>query len=606
MKILIVEDDRAASAALYELIHAHHCSADIADDGLAGLALAEQCEYDVIVIDVQLPKLDGISLCRQLRERGYSNSILILTAHDATVDRVAGLDAGADDYMAKPYEPTELLARMRSLARRSKAVTTAQVTWENLCLDSTANAVSSGQQTIHLTPKEYCLLELFIYNPQRIFSRSAILDKLWDFTESPGEQTVCTHIKCVRQKLRAAGVRDPIETVHGLGYRLRPPQTAVTTTTKASQQKIQAKTARIWEKFKGKFLEQVLSLAQAAALLRHNQLTPAVQEQARHDAHSLAGSLGIFGFMTGSRLAKQMENIWRSTAPISIADARLLANLAASLQQELRQTLALPINPTADTYQPTILIIDEDLAFADRLRSEALLWGFQVEVATNLSLAKQSIDHHAPDVILLDLSGADAPTSSLQLLQKLVQRVPRIPIVAFTGQSNIAQRLALMEAGGHLFLEKPLAAATAMSAVSNVLHQQQQPHCNRVLIVDDDPIILARLAELLEPHGVDVTSLPSTQQFWEVLQTKRPNLLILDSEMPDYQGADLCKVVRSDGQWQDLPIVFLSAHDDHEQIDRAFLAGADDYWSKSIAPTTLVHNILRRLKKEGFQPQPSA
>jgi DNA-binding response OmpR family regulator/HPt (histidine-containing phosphotransfer) domain-containing protein len=356
MKILIVEDDRVTSQLLYELIEAHHCSANVAEDGLAGFTMAEQCEYDVIMIDVILPKLDGISLCRQLRESGYQNSILILTANDQTIDLVEGLDAGADDYMVKPYNPMELLARMRALCRRGRVAATAQIIWENLCLDSTSNSVTSGDQTIRLTAKEYCLLELFLYNPKQIFSRSAILDKLWDFTESPGEQTVCTHIKCMRQKLRAAGVRDPIETVNGLGYRLRAPQESSNTKNITDQpsdrQKVAVKIVQIWEKFKDNFGGQVIVLKEANKLLIDDRLTIEQRDQARRAAHSLAGSLGIFGFMAGSQLAKKIESFWQSTAAISMAEAQLLDNLVAALQQELQQTITVLTEPIVDTYQP--------------------------------------------------------------------------------------------------------------------------------------------------------------------------------------------------------------------------------------------------------------
>jgi DNA-binding response OmpR family regulator/HPt (histidine-containing phosphotransfer) domain-containing protein len=352
MKILIVEDDRVTSQLLCELIEAHHCSANVAEDGLAGFTMAEQCEYDVIMIDVILPKLDGISLCRQLRESGYQNSILILTANDQTIDLVEGLDAGADDYMVKPYDPMELLARMRALCRRGRVAATAQIIWENLCLDSTSNSVTSGDQTIRLTAKQYCLLELFLYNPQQIFSRSAILDKLWDFTESPGEQTVCTHIKCVRQKLRAAGVRDPIETVNGLGYRLRVPQEFSDTKITTDRQKVAVKIVQMWEKFKDNFGGQVIVLKEANKLLVEDQLTIEQRDQARHAAHSLAGSLGIFGFMAGSQLAKKIERLWQSTTAISMAEAQLLDTLVAALQQELHQTITVLKQPIVDTYQP--------------------------------------------------------------------------------------------------------------------------------------------------------------------------------------------------------------------------------------------------------------
>jgi DNA-binding response OmpR family regulator/HPt (histidine-containing phosphotransfer) domain-containing protein len=356
MKILIVEDDHITSQLLLELIEAHYCLADVAEDGLIGFTMAEQYEYDVIVIDVILPKLDGISLCRQLRESGYQNSILILTANDQTIDRVEGLDAGADDYLVKPYEPSELMARIRALCRRGRVAATAQINWENLCLDSTSNSVSSSDQAIRLTAKEYCLLELFLYNPQRIFSRSAIIDKLWDFTESPGEQTICTHIKCVRQKLRAAGVRDPIETVNGLGYRLRVPQESSDTKNITDQPSVRQQVAvnivQIWEKFKDNFGGQVIVLKEANKLLVDDRLTIEQRAQARRAAHSLAGSLGIFGFRTGSQLAKKIERLWQSTTTISMAEAQLLDNLVAALQQELQQTITALKQPIVDPSQP--------------------------------------------------------------------------------------------------------------------------------------------------------------------------------------------------------------------------------------------------------------
>jgi DNA-binding response OmpR family regulator len=612
MKILIVEDDQATSEVLHGLIETTHGSADIAGDGLAGLALAEQCEYDVIVVDVTLPKLDGISLCRQLRERGYQNSILILTANNQTSDRVQGLDAGADDYLVKPYEPAELLARIRALSRRGKVATTAQITWENMCLDASRNEVTNGDKIINLTAKEYCLLELFLHNPQRIFSRSAILDKLWDFSESPGEQTVCTHIKCVRQKLKAAQVNDPIETVHGLGYRRRSPQ-PTTIIPDSALDIIPAKIDRIWEKFQDKFLAQVSILDQAAILLQEQQLTTEQQTQARYAAHSLAGSLGIFGFAKGSQLAKEIENTLQSVIPISLTIAGSMAKLIAALQQELtqREPIQTPnvansvSNLTLSNYQPAILIIDEDLVFSDRLRLEAISWELRVEVATNVSSAKQSMERYTPDVILLDLSGAASPVIDLNLLQELTQR--RIPMVAFTSTNldcrwNIDDRLALLAAGSCIFLEKTQSFAAVFSAVNSVLQRQQVLHHNRVMVVDDDPLILAKLGELLRPYGIDVVLLSDIKQFWEVLNSQCPNLLIIDLEMPDYQGTDLCKIVRSDLHWQDLPIVFLSAHQDQAQIDQAFLAGADDYLSKFTAPKTLVQNVLCRLKKGGFQP----
>jgi DNA-binding response OmpR family regulator len=609
MKILIVEDDRSVSAVFNEQTAIDHCSVDVVDDGLTGLARAQQHEYDVIVIDMTLPQLDGINLCRQLRERGYQNSILMLTATEQVSDRVQSIDAGADDYMVKPYAPDELLFKTHSLSnsKRGQMPATTHITWENLCLDVTRNIFSSQEKEINLTAKEYCLLELFLYNPQRIFSRSSILHKLWDFSISPSQQIVSDHVENVRRRLQDASVNDPIETVHGLGYRLRAPQTCSVTAT--AEQQITAKTNRIWEKFKDKFLAQVIVLQQAAELLQQHQLTSDQQLRACHAANNLAGSLSTFGFMNGSQLAKQCESILQSVVPISLSEVRLLRNLVTSLQQELSRNLASQAAPATPVYQPTILMIDQDLAFADRLRREATIGGLKVELATDFQIARRSMEQHSPDVILLDLSCVATPENSFPLLKELTQRIPHIPVVCFTKPDNLEQtwnineRLALMT-NGCILLEKPQPVSAVLNVINSVLQRQQSPYQHRVMVVDDNPLILTKLAELLNPHRIEVVPLHNIQQFWEVLNTKRPHLLIIDPEIPGYQDINFFKAVRNDPQWQDLPIIALSAHDDQEQREQAFLAGADDYLSKFIAPQTLVHHVLCRLKKAGLPPVP--
>jgi DNA-binding response OmpR family regulator len=182
VKILLVEDDRMQRAALAKVLEAQRYLLDLATDGQMGLDLATAVEYDLVLLDVQLPKLDGIGLCRQLRSQGYSKPILLMTANDADADVVAGLEAGADDYISKPCAPEVLLARLRTLLRRSGAIARSATTsaeefiWDTLRLDADTGRVTIGEQAIALTATEYNLLELFLRHPNRIFSRSAILD----------------------------------------------------------------------------------------------------------------------------------------------------------------------------------------------------------------------------------------------------------------------------------------------------------------------------------------------------------------------------------------------------------------------------------------------
>jgi len=222
VKILLVEDDEQIAEALVDALTHQHYAVDLAADGETGGKMVEVFTYDLLLLDVMLPKLDGISLCQQLRTQGYSMPILLLTAKDASTDKVIGLDAGADDYVVKPFNLQELLARIRALMRRGSESLPPILEWGGLHLNPNTCFVTYGTHPLTLTPKEYALLELLLRHSRRVLSRSAILEHLWSTEEPPFEDAVKTHIKGIRQKLKAVGASaDLIETVYGIGYRLK-------------------------------------------------------------------------------------------------------------------------------------------------------------------------------------------------------------------------------------------------------------------------------------------------------------------------------------------------------------------------------------------------
>jgi DNA-binding response OmpR family regulator len=195
---------------------------DVVNDGEVAWGWAEALKYDLIVLDVTLPKLDGVSLCRRLRERNCAVPVLMLTARDTIADKITGLDAGADDYVVKPFDLQELMARVRALLRRGSTTPEAGLTWGKLHLNSATYEVSYSGHPLQLTPKEYALLELLVSSGRRVLSRAGMIDRIWSLDHQPTEETVKSHIKSLRQKLKAAGApEDLIETVHGLGYRLK-------------------------------------------------------------------------------------------------------------------------------------------------------------------------------------------------------------------------------------------------------------------------------------------------------------------------------------------------------------------------------------------------
>lgn len=223
MKILLVEDDDRIALPLVEALTDQHYAVDVADDGELGWDYLESSPYSLVVLDIMLPRLDGIQFCRRMRQRDLATPVLMLTACDTSTAKVQGLDAGADDYVVKPFDLAELLARIRALLRRGTIHLSPILSWGPLQLDPSARQVAFEAQPLALTPKEYQLLELFLRHPQHTFSRHDILNHLWAVEETPGAETVKVHMRGLRQKLQKAGAAaDLIETVYGLGYRLNP------------------------------------------------------------------------------------------------------------------------------------------------------------------------------------------------------------------------------------------------------------------------------------------------------------------------------------------------------------------------------------------------
>jgi DNA-binding response OmpR family regulator len=616
MKILLVEDDEPTAWALEKALKEHHYTVNLATDGQTGLELATSFDYDLILLDFLLPKLDGISLCRQLRLQGYQKPILLLTAKDSNADIVRGLDAGADDYVIKPYNNKELMARIRALLRRGNTPVTSVLTWGELRVNPVLAEVTFREQPISLTPKEYSLLQLFLRNPQRIFSRSAIIDSLWSLDDSPTENAVTVHIKDLRQKLRASGATEEIiETVYGLGYRLKalpkPSQPTLANSTtasiKASQTHSPSKELdsvnKVLERFRPTFAQRVAGLERTTSELLSGDLSDDLRQTARQDAHKLAGSLGTFGYPEGSKLARQIEHLLMGQGTLGEEEASQFKQLVSALGQELTKppvVFTAELIPVAQAIRA--LLIDDDIALAERLRAEAVACKVEMAIATNWTTAKQAIAQTPPDVVLLDLTFSKRSQDGLTLLRELTEQFPRLPVLVFTGRDNLAERVAVSRLGGRGFLHKPVEPKQVFTAIAQVLSPTQTADA-KVMLVDDDPVALTTLSSLLQPWGFQVTSLENPQQFWDVLTATQPNLLILDLEMPTFSGIDLCQVVRLDPQWGDLPILVVTAHTDAESLQQVFAAGADDFIGKPVVGPELVTRVISRIERVRFRQQ---
>lgn len=603
MKILLVEDDEIEAMLLKDVLSNHHYSVDVAENGQAGLDLATSYEYDLILIDWQLPILDGISLCRQLRSQRLQKPILLLTARNSSTDIVAGLDAGADDYIAKPPDIPQLLARIRALLRRGNTCVTLPIlSWENLCLNPISGEVTYEKQPLHLTPKEYSLLELFLRNPKRVFNRSTIVDRLWSFTDSPAESAVTTHIKDLRQKLKAGGMTvDIIETVYGFGYRLKSPQQQQLEVKLVEHQQSLTKVNRVIEQFRHTLREQVAVLSQVKTAVQSGSISYELQQYAKQEAHKLAGSLGTFGYSQGSILAQEIEDLLARLHSKEQPETLQLQQLIVALEQELAKTPTPIANRAiANLALNKVLVIDDDVALTLQLQAEAVAQKVHLDVATNLTTARKIVAGASYDAILLDLTFVNPKEDGLDLLQEIAEKFPLLPVLVFTNRNSLADRVAVSRLGGRGFLSKPMSATDILSAISQVLPRTPVVE-SKVMVVDDDPVALEMLANLLRPWGLEVTCLQDSQQFWNVLKVTVPDLLLLDLKMPTFDGIDLCQVVRHDPQWGNLPILVVTAYTDEESIQQVFAAGADDFISKPVVGPELVTRVLSRIERVRWQ-----
>jgi DNA-binding response OmpR family regulator len=223
MKILVVDDDPLILEFIRRGLSEEGYTVDVAASGQEGSMYARMSPYDAIILDIMLPDMTGLDVVQRLRAEHHSVPVLMLTARSGTDAKVQGLDAGADDYLTKPFDLGELKARLRALTRRGGAVRTEEVCIGTLTLDRMAHEVRHNDKRLRLTPKEYKLLEYFLLRPDKVITRTDLLENVWDINFDPGSNIVDAHVARMRGKLRKAEGAPQIETVRGFGFRLITP-----------------------------------------------------------------------------------------------------------------------------------------------------------------------------------------------------------------------------------------------------------------------------------------------------------------------------------------------------------------------------------------------
>jgi len=509
MKILLIEDDAMLVAQVRQHLEDQNFVVEVTESGELGWDYAQVGNYDLILLDVHLPDGNGIALCQRLRQTGYEGAILLQTAEADSDRKVGGLDAGADDYVVKPYTLNELSARIRALLRRPHPIADVTLHWGLLRLNTSTCIVTYNQQPVQLSPKEFNLLELLMRNPQWVFSSSVLLERVWLFDESPGEEAVRTLVKRLRQKLKQAGATAVIENVYGMGYRLHAAVAAVEPTQPSLAEQARHAASNAIENFQTLITERLAVIEQATMA---QPLSHALQQQARQAAHKLAGSLDMFGVPHGSRYSRQIEAALAADG--QSFDHQQLSTLVNQLQRALKQTLPTGVTPdpadrertrrgeAADS-TPLFVVVSKDLAWVNPLQSQAPS-PWRVIHQEQLPLAAP--DWTGPTVLLLDLDTVSPPGVEESALDQRLAAYPGLPMLVVTQRNSFEIRQAVARHGSCMFLPRTLGPDQILGLVQEALQRQGKSPL-RTLLVDDDQLMLQVLQHQLDPWRIEVTGL---------------------------------------------------------------------------------------------------
>ena len=531
MKILVVEDDEAIAEMLACMLSNQNYVVEVANDGEVAWELIVVYEYDLLLIDITLPHLDGISLCQRIRAHGYQMQIMLVTGRGSSHDQAIGLDAGADAYMTKPTDPEELIARIRALIRREGTAFHSVLEWGNLRLDPATREVTYAEQPLFLSPKEFAILEFFVRNGRRVFTYSTILDRLWAYEETPNVDAVRTHIKGLRQKLRRAGApTDSIETVYGLGYRLKPLASVADSLAEPFGTKIdpnQPATQPIQQQILNALSEQqeidraedeltteqrdrqeplfiderpllliidpdrqlaeqlmneavnwgfrsAISMTLAAAELKIEQDAPTVVLLDPDITHPTTDSLKLLAKLTHQTPAVPVlvfTSHDRLTDRLEVA--KLGGHSFLSKPLPLAQVLKAVAQAAqqAEAAKQRVMVVDRDPQILATLKGLLEPWGLSVTTLNDPHQFWETLESCSPDLLILEMNMPILSGTDLCQIVRNDSRWGSLPIIFLTTHINVETIDRVYSVGADDFVSKPIAGSELVSRVINRLER---------------------------------------------------------------------------------------------------------------------------------------
>ncbi len=568
MRILLVDDDETLMETLAERLIQQRYAVDIAIDGGSASAYVDAFDYDLVVLDLMLPDGDGIEFAQQFRQEGYANPLMILTAKGSTAEKVRALDAGADDYVVKPFDFDELCARIRALLRRENQGLPTVLAWGPLRLDPSACETTYKNHPIRLTPKEFSMMELFLRHPHRVYSLGAIIDDLWSFEDPPSEDAVRTHIKGLRRKLGAAGApKDLIKTVYGLGYRLNentawPTESSSGPRAKNTQQPVPKKTASKPAGKPARGPEKSLPLEKP--LLQQGNLPPS-------PGKSLAaanGKLGRWVRSTDAFSEAERAKIDQAALKGKLAEACRRYLRSASAQIETLEGLTAVLARCDAPRDLDIDLFQQGLVCAHQLAGSLGSFGF----------TKGSKIAHQLEVSLQTLS---------------LQSVPSAP------KAVVAEMTAQVQA-----LRQRINQATVQSS-TDVLTRSVQGGMPVLLIVSDDAELVEQLSAIAPDAYLQTQTAANFNQASALLDATACDLVLIDaaSDSSAEYSRTVADFIQSIKETYGLPMIMLTAKPDLKRRLSLIESGVDIVSDRSSPPLQIVLAAAGLIKAEVSQVQ---
>ncbi|AZB71782.1 response regulator [Synechococcus elongatus] len=608
---LLIENNNPLPANWRKTLTTEGISLKVVSSPATAIKSLQATSTDFIVIS-GLPELVDIhQFCQQVRqaEAGLKVRndlpILLVAAPEDYDAAIALLDAGVDDVWLQSISSTEFLSRLRAVIRRLRSLQADQFRRGDFILQPRSRQAWFGGINLNLRAEEYELLELLISSPDRVFSESILLRLIWPQAVAPNPLQLSEIVTELNYKLAVAGSPESLELLYGLGWHWRSQPSGPESNSSSSNgdASLMPNHQSIWERYRHEYWQRLDEIA--LTLTGWDQMPALKRTEAYRHAQTLAGALGSFGFEQGSQSARilavglhalelepQVNPATLTTILEQVQQLRVLLGAAEAISPVQLPSAMAPAVPRKAQQRPyQIEVWSRDRRWVETVATQANLRGLRVTTRIDLDSAIAVFEPQGVDLLILDVEPQQL--TDLQLVNWL-QIQPSLSILLISDDS-LNNRVQAARMGSQRFFPKPISAEVLIDQAVTVLEAQATPAT--VLIADDDPAVLAYLQQLFHPWGWQLTVCQRGEQFWEALTSSQPDLILLDATLPDYNGLDLCRVLRSDRYWLNQPILILAERHDADLVQQAFRYGADDVITKPIVGAELVARIHNRLDK---------